>query len=152
MRTLEELLESSVADLPDALACDAEQRSDFLKRPLLAVVEAVIQVEDLPLALCQVALEHRLEEVPTGDRFDVLLDIGGHDARELLSETRAEMPVRSANREQVPYSNTNGRPSAKSPLTMITLTKPIERKGWRPTSVTRRRKPTPEDERILAVV
>ncbi len=33
-----------------------------------------------------------------------------------------------------------GCPSAKSTLTMITLTKPIERKGWRSTSVTRRRK------------
>ena len=33
-------------------------------------------------------------------------------------------------REQVPLvdSNTNGNPSANSPLTMITLTKPIERK------------------------
>ena len=28
-----------------------------------------------------------------------------------------------------PYSNTNDRPNAKSPITMITLTKPIERKG-----------------------
>ena len=30
-----------------------------------------------------------------------------------------------------PYTNTNGSPSAKSTLTMITETKPIERKGWR---------------------
>ena len=30
-----------------------------------------------------------------------------------------------------PYSNTNGSPSAKSPLTMSTLTKTVERKGWR---------------------
>ena len=30
-----------------------------------------------------------------------------------------------------PYTNTNGNPSAKSPLTMITVTNPIERKGWR---------------------
>ena len=29
------------------------------------------------------------------------------------------------------YTNTTGSPSAKSALTMITLTKPRERKGWR---------------------
>ena len=74
VRTLAELVERSVADLPYALACDAEKRSDHLQGPLLAVVEAVVQVEYLPLALRQVLLEHRLEEVPAGDRFDVFLD------------------------------------------------------------------------------
>ena len=42
------------------------------------------------------------------------------------------------------YSNTNGSPSANSTLTMMMLTKPMLLKGWRPTSVTRSRKPTPE--------
>ena len=32
----------------------------------------------------------------------------------------------SVEREQIPYSNTNGSPSANSALTMMTLTKPIE--------------------------
>ena len=36
------------------------------------------------------------------------------------------------------YNNTSGNPSANSRLTMMTDTKPIERKGWRSTSVTRR--------------
>jgi hypothetical protein len=36
------------------------------------------------------------------------------------------------------YRNTNGSPRANYTLTMITETKPIERKGWRSTSVTRR--------------
>ena len=36
------------------------------------------------------------------------------------------------------YSNTNGSPCANSALTMITLTRPIERKGWLSTSVTPR--------------
>ena len=89
MRALEELLERSVPDLPDALACDAEKRSDHLQGPLLAAVEAVVQVEDLPLALRQVLLEHRLEEVPAGDRVDVFLDIRRLGPREPLTETRA---------------------------------------------------------------
>ena len=33
----------------------------------------------------------------------------------------------------VPYSNTNGSPSANNTLTMIAETKPIDRKGWRST-------------------
>ena len=33
------------------------------------------------------------------------------------------------------YSSTRGNPTANSTLTMMTETKPIERKGWRSTSV-----------------
>ena len=44
MRALEELLERSVAYLPDALACDAQKRSDHLQGPRLAVVEAVARL------------------------------------------------------------------------------------------------------------
>ena len=40
-------------------------------------------------------------------------------------------------------SSTSGSPSTNSTLTMITETKPIERNGWRSTSVTRIRNPTP---------
>ena len=32
---------------------------------------------------------------------------------------------------RAPYNNTNGSPSAKSTLTMITETKPMLLKGWR---------------------
>ncbi len=46
--------------------------------------------------------------------------------------------------ETASYSNTNGSPSVNRPDATITLTKPIEPKGWRSTSVTRSRKPTPE--------
>ena len=35
-------------------------------------------------------------------------------------------------RDSAGYSNTNASPSANSALTMITLTKPIERKGAHP--------------------
>ena len=42
------------------------------------------------------------------------------------------MRFRSANREQTPYSNTTGSPSAKSAKVMSTLTKRIERKKQRP--------------------
>jgi len=38
------------------------------------------------------------------------------------------LPLRA---ETPRYSTTNGSPSANSTLTMITLTKPIERNGWR---------------------
>ena len=46
--------------------------------------------------------------------------------------------------ERGPATATPTAAPARSTLTMITLTKPIERKGWRSTSVTRSRKPTPE--------
>ena len=39
------------------------------------------------------------------------------------------------------YSNTTGSPSSKSADAMSTLTKLIDRKGWRSPSVTRSRKP-----------
>jgi len=46
------------------------------------------------------------------------------------------------------YSNTNGSPSANSPLTMITKTKPVERKGvflglWRSLPQLPQRDPVP---------
>ena len=44
----------------------------------------------------------------------------------------------------VPYITTSGKPIRKIRLATITLTKPMLRKGWRSTSVTRSRKPTPE--------
>jgi hypothetical protein len=40
------------------------------------VVQTVVEVEDLPLALGQVGLEHGFEEVAARDRLDVLLDVG----------------------------------------------------------------------------
>ena len=52
----------------------------------------------------------------------------------------SKMRRRSAEREEIHYGRTTGSPSANSPLTMITLTKPIERKGWRSASVTRSRR------------
>ncbi len=45
--------------------------------------------------------------------------------------TRSSWPLNLQSVLGVPYSNTNGSPSANSTLTMITETKPIERKGWR---------------------
>src|SRR5690606_8292190 len=75
VRALAELLEGAVADLADPLARDAEQRADLLERPLLAVVQAVVEVEDLALALRQVLLEHPVEELAPGLRLDALLDV-----------------------------------------------------------------------------
>src|SRR5690606_8054722 len=62
---LAELLERAIADLSDALPRHAEEGADLLERALLPVVESVVQIEDLPLPLGQIALEHRLEEVAT---------------------------------------------------------------------------------------
>ncbi len=55
--------------------------------------------------------------------YTALMQVQAGDAHAL------KMRRRSAERERIAYSNTNGSPSANSPLTMITLTKPIERKG-----------------------
>src|SRR5690606_7683463 len=58
-------------------------------RALLAVIEAVVEIEDLPLALGQVGLEHRLEEVAPGDGLDVLLDIRRRCTCKTLAKARA---------------------------------------------------------------
>src|SRR5690606_32320482 len=50
VRALAQLLEGAVADLADAFAGHAEQRADLFERPLLPVVETVVEVEDLALA------------------------------------------------------------------------------------------------------
>src|SRR5690606_20268076 len=60
---LAQLLERAIPDLPDALARDAEQRADLLQRPLLTVIQTVVQIENLALALRQVLLEHAVEEL-----------------------------------------------------------------------------------------
>src|SRR5690606_33379148 len=96
-RAVPQLLEGAVPDLADPLARYAQQRADLLERPLLPVVETVVQVEDLALALGQVGLEHGLEEVPAGGGLDVLLDLGALGAGEALTEAGA-VPVAPVDR------------------------------------------------------
>ena len=83
------LLEGTVADLADPLARDAEQGSDLLQCPLFTVVEAVVEIEDLPLPLGQVLLEHCLEEVATSDGLHVLFDVGRLGTGKALAEAGA---------------------------------------------------------------
>ena len=89
MRAFAKLFERPVSNLPNPLTRHAEQRPDLFQGPLLAIVQPVIQVEDLSLALGQVALEHRLEELATRDGFDVLFDVRGGRTREALAEAGA---------------------------------------------------------------
>src|SRR5690606_11778026 len=97
VRALAQLLERAVADLADALAGDAEQRADLLERPLLAVVQAVVEVEDLALALRQVLLEHLVQELAPRLRLDGFLDVLALDAGEALAE-RGAVPVAPVHR------------------------------------------------------
>src|SRR5512137_2781946 len=64
VRRFPELLERPLADLADALAGDAEQRADLLERERLgALLQSVVERQDLPLARRQVPLEQTLDEL-----------------------------------------------------------------------------------------
>ena len=59
IRRLAQLLERPLANLANALARDAHQRADLLQRHRLsALIEAVVEEEDLPLAWREVLPEH----------------------------------------------------------------------------------------------
>src|SRR5688500_3214580 len=59
-----QLLEGALADLADALAGDAEQRADLLERQGLgALLETVVEREDLALAGREMALEETVDEL-----------------------------------------------------------------------------------------
>src|SRR3954468_12608008 len=75
VRALAQLLERAVADLADALAGHAQHRPDLLQRALLALVQPVVEVEDLALALGEVLLEHPLQELAPRLALDLLLDL-----------------------------------------------------------------------------
>src|SRR3569832_919725 len=69
---LAELLEGALADLADALAGDAHEGPDLLERHRLgALVEAVVEGEDLPLAGGEVLAEDAV------DVFLFFLVLGG---------------------------------------------------------------------------
>src|SRR5687767_8722192 len=65
-----QLLERPVADLADALARNPQHAADLLERALLALVQAVVQVQDLALALGEVLFEHLLQELAPGLGLD----------------------------------------------------------------------------------
>src|SRR5690606_29814035 len=84
--TLPKLLERSVPDLTDSLARYPKQHTDLLQCSFLALIEAVVQVEDLPLSFGEVLLEHSLEELAACLRLDLLLDLLGFGASEAFTE------------------------------------------------------------------
>ncbi len=61
-----QLVKGTVTNLADSLPGDAKEPADLLKRHLPAVVKAVVQDKDLPLALGKVLVE---DSASFGDRF-----------------------------------------------------------------------------------
>src|SRR5690606_24103583 len=86
VRAFPELLECAIPDLTNPLAGHTEQHPDLLQRPLLALVQPVVEVEDLSLALGEVLLEHPLEELAASLRLDLLLDLFRFRTGETLTE------------------------------------------------------------------
>src|SRR5215218_5702953 len=89
IRALAQLLERPVADLPDALAGHPQHRPDLLQRALLALVQPVVEIEDLALALGQVLLEHLLQELAPRLALHLFLDLHRLAPREALAEAGA---------------------------------------------------------------
>ena len=52
-----------------------QEGADLFQGPLLTVIEAVVEVEDLSLSLGEVLLEHVLEIVSAGDGLYVFFDV-----------------------------------------------------------------------------
>src|SRR5690606_24833833 len=86
VRTLAQLLERPVPDLPDPLARYAEQRADLLQRTLLTVVQTVVEVQGLALTFDQVLLALAVEALVLCTRLDGILDVLGLRPRETLDE------------------------------------------------------------------
>jgi len=87
-----QLLEGPVTDLPDPLTGDTQERTDLLEGPLFPVVQPVVEVEDLPLPLREVLLEHVFEVVSAGDGLYVFFDIASLRSREPFAKGGA-VPV-----------------------------------------------------------
>src|SRR3954452_25217065 len=89
VRALAQLLEGAVADLADALAGHPQHRPDLIQRALLALVQPVVEVEDLALALGEVLLEHPLQELAPRLALHLFLDLHRLAPREALAEAGA---------------------------------------------------------------
>src|SRR4051794_4087434 len=84
---LPQLLECPLPDLADALARHAHQGSDLLERHgLPALVEPIVEEENLPLARGEVFPEDALDELLHELVVRGVLDLGSVDAGETLAE------------------------------------------------------------------
>src|SRR5690606_17791753 len=92
VRTLPELLERPVADLPDPLPGHAEQHPDLFQRTLLALIQTVVQIEDLAFAFGEILLEHPLQEFATGLELHLFFDLVRLGSGEAFAERR-RVPV-----------------------------------------------------------
>src|SRR5579862_7088514 len=87
IRRLPKLLEGALADLADALASDTHQSTDALEgHRLRTLVESVVEVENLPLARSQVALEDAVDELAHQLVIGDFLDLRPVDTGETLAE------------------------------------------------------------------
>src|SRR5215471_9484824 len=85
--TFAQLLERSLANLPDPLARHAHQRADLLERHRLgAFLESVVEVQDLSLARREILLEYAIYELAHQLVVGHLFDLGAVDAGEALSQ------------------------------------------------------------------
>src|SRR5437868_6440400 len=81
------LFERPLADLTNSLARDAHERADLLEgHSLGAFFEAVVQIENLPLARRQVLSEHAVDELAHQLEVSDFFDLGAIDASESLTK------------------------------------------------------------------
>src|SRR5207247_7181604 len=87
IRRVAQLLEGALADLANALARHAEQLADLLEgQGFRALLEAVVQAEDLALAGREVALEDAVDELALQAAVGHLLDLAAASAGDPLAE------------------------------------------------------------------
>ena len=84
---LAQLLERSLSNLADTLACYTHELPDALERhPLGTFLQPVIQVENLPFPRSEVLLQDAVDQFPHELVFGALLDVDAFLRREPLTE------------------------------------------------------------------
>src|ERR1700674_4982388 len=87
IRRFTELLERALADLSDALPGHAHQRADLLEgHRVRALLQTVIEVQDLALARRQVLSEHPVDELAHQVEIRDVLDFRAIHSSESLAE------------------------------------------------------------------
>src|SRR5687767_10774712 len=87
VRRLAKLLERALTDLPDSLAGHAHQGADLLEgHRIRALLETVVQVQDLALARGEVFPEHPVDELAHEMKVGDVFDLTAIDAGEALAE------------------------------------------------------------------
>src|SRR6266550_2574119 len=98
VRRFAQLLESALTDLSDALSSNSHQRADLFQRHRVrALLQTVIEVENLALARGEVFPENAIDELAHEMEVSHVFDLGPIYAGEALTE-RASLAVRTINR------------------------------------------------------